>query len=52
METFRRKEWIALSHRMIQHGRRCLPARKPKCDVCPLESICPRIGVDEKLRAD
>ena len=41
------KEWIALSHRMIQHGRRCCTARKPKCDECPLESLCPRIGVEE-----
>jgi len=43
-----KKEWIALSHRMIQHGRRCCTARKPKCDQCPLESICPRIGVETK----
>ena len=47
METVPRKEWIAVSHRMIAHGRRVCLARKPKCDVCPLASICPRIGVDE-----
>lgn len=40
-----KKEWIVFSHRMIQHGRRCCLARKPKCEECPLESICPRIGV-------
>ena len=40
------KEWIALSHRMIRHGRRYCTARRPKCDDCPLESFCPRIGVD------
>jgi endonuclease III len=40
------KEWIAFSHRMIQHGRRICVARKPKCDICPLGSICPRIGVE------
>ncbi|HUT09291.1 MAG TPA: endonuclease III [Thermoguttaceae bacterium] len=39
-------EWIALSHRMIQHGRRICTARKPKCDQCPLEPVCPRIGVE------
>ena len=48
METVPRKEWIALSHRMIEHGRRVCLARRPKCDVCPLASICPRIGVDEQ----
>ncbi len=40
-----KKEWIVFSHRMIQHGRRYCLARKPKCEECPLESICPRIGV-------
>lgn len=40
------KEWIALSHRMIRHGRRVCTARKPKCGECPLEPVCPRIGVE------
>lgn len=47
MEQFAQKEWIALSHRMIQHGRQYCIARKPKCDECPLNSLCPRIGVEE-----
>ncbi len=46
MQRIPRREWIALSHRMIQHGRRCCTARKPDCDQCPLADICPRIGVD------
>ena len=46
MGLFDEKEWIALSHRLIQHGRRYCTARKPKCDECPLESLCPRIGVE------
>jgi endonuclease-3 len=41
-----RKEWIAFSHRMIQHGRRWCLARKPRCEECPLRTVCPRIGVD------
>ena len=45
MALFPQKEWIMLSHRLIFHGRRCCTARKPQCDVCPLESLCPRIGV-------
>jgi endonuclease-3 len=39
-------EWVDLSHRMIQHGRRVCIARRPKCDVCTLAKICPRIGVE------
>jgi endonuclease-3 len=46
MEQFAEKEWIALSHRMIHHGRRYCTARGPKCDECPLESLCPRVGVE------
>jgi len=40
-----RKEWIHFAHRMIAHGRQVCLARNPKCDQCPLESICPKIGV-------
>lgn len=46
MEQFPRKQWIVLSHRMIRHGRRYCTARKPQCDDCPLQDICPRIGVE------
>ncbi len=38
-------EWIALSHRMIQHGRRVCVARKPRCEECGLSDICPRVGM-------
>lgn len=45
MQLFPRKEWIALSHRLIQHGRRCCMARRPRCEECRLQTLCPRIGV-------
>jgi endonuclease-3 len=48
MEQLPSKEWVAFSHRMIHHGRRICVARKPKCEICPLEEICPRIGVASK----
>jgi endonuclease-3 len=38
-------QWIDFSHRMIHHGRQICAARKPKCDHCPMNSFCPRIGV-------
>jgi endonuclease III len=47
MEVVPRKQWVAFSHRMIQHGRNVCVARKPKCDACPLGTICPRVGVDQ-----
>lgn len=40
-----RSEWVDLSHRLIQHGRRVCVARKPRCDACQMASICPKQGV-------
>jgi endonuclease-3 len=42
---FPKKEWIALSHRIIQHGRKICTARKPRCQECPMGEICPKVGV-------
>jgi endonuclease III len=39
-------DWTLFSHRMIWHGRQICIARKPKCDVCPLADVCPKIGVE------
>ena len=47
MEVIPNKEWIAFSHRMIQHGRRVCVARKPQCDACPFRTICPKVGVEQ-----
>ncbi len=45
MELFRPASWVALGHRLILHGRRVCHARKPACEGCPLDPLCPRIGV-------
>ena len=36
-----RREWGALSLRLIQHGRRVCAARAPKCPVCVVNKVCP-----------
>ena len=41
-----RNEWIDFSHRMIWHGRRICKARRPLCEDCVLNKICPKIGVE------
>jgi endonuclease III len=43
-----KRQWIDFGHRMIAHGRRICVARKPRCDLCPLIDICPRIGVADR----
>lgn len=45
MELFPPASWVALGHRLILHGRRVCTARKAACAGCPLEALCPRIGV-------
>jgi endonuclease-3 len=45
MELLPKREWIDFSHMLIHHGRRICIARRPKCDECPLDDICPRNGV-------
>ena len=34
------EEWTPFSHRVIFHGRRICIARKPKCEVCPVATLC------------
>ncbi len=48
MALLPQREWVDFAHRMIAHGRQVCVARKPKCDVCPLADVCPRIGVDAR----
>jgi endonuclease-3 len=45
MDAVPRSEWVDLSHRLIQHGRRTCLARKPRCSQCELARICPKQGV-------
>jgi endonuclease-3 len=35
------REWTGLSLRLILHGREVCIARRPRCEVCGLESWCP-----------
>ena len=47
MAVLPEKEWVAFSHRMIQHGRKVCMARKPKCgDAVPARAwFARKIGV-------
>jgi endonuclease III len=41
MEAIPKKEWLTVSHRLIQHGRKVCDARKPLCNICTLAKWCP-----------
>jgi endonuclease-3 len=46
-----RSGWIALSHRLIRHGRTVCAAIRPRCDACELRALCPRHGLGPLPRA-
>lgn len=35
-----RENWTQAHHWLIYHGRQICDARKPKCDICPLNHLC------------
>lgn len=40
-KVFPVNEWIFAHHALILHGRRVCDARKPKCEICTLNTLCP-----------
>ncbi len=40
-----REEWWRAHHWLILHGRYTCVARKPKCEICPFDAWCPKVGV-------
>jgi endonuclease-3 len=41
MELVPRDKWTWWSHTLIQHGRQVCIARRPKCEACVLNRLCP-----------
>src|SRR6266850_866972 len=41
MELLPRDKWTWWSHTLIQHGRQVCIARRPKCEECVLNRLCP-----------
>lgn len=36
--------WTMFAHRLVFHGRQCCTARKPDCQTCCLNDLCPSAG--------
>lgn len=45
MPLYPREAWGDINHSLVYFGREVCPARKPKCDICELNDICPQKGV-------
>lgn len=41
MDLLPPEEWVAYTHRVIDHGRAVCVARRPRCGECVLGGICP-----------
>ncbi len=41
METVPREDWTVFSHLLILHGRSVCKSRKPECENCTLNDLCP-----------
>src|SRR5213594_4357318 len=41
MEIVPRRNWIEFAHLLIFHGRRICKARRPLCEECVVEEVCP-----------
>jgi endonuclease-3 len=38
-------QWTFFGPATVLHGRYTCTAKKPKCDACPVNDLCPKIGV-------
>ncbi len=41
MRLVPREDWARFPHLLIWHGRRICDARRPECELCPIEDLCP-----------
>jgi endonuclease-3 len=50
MAVVPRAEWTNFSHLLIHHGRQICVARKPKCEICPVNDLCPSAILPPTMR--
>ncbi len=46
-----RRQWGVFSLRLILHGRRVCEAKKPRCEACVLEPLCPSSRLPTRRRS-
>jgi endonuclease-3 len=46
--TVPRRDWARFPHLLIWHGRRVCHARRPRCDACVLNDLCPASRIDTR----
>lgn len=51
MRLVPQERWTDFSHLLIHHGRQLCTARKPQCEICPVNTLCPSAGKGGLARA-
>lgn len=51
MALIPQKDWLALSHMLIYHGRAVCQARRPLCEECTLVAVCPTGQANREVNA-
>ncbi len=49
MRIIPKKDWLEISYFLINHGRAICKARKPLCDKCRINRLCPSAGKFYKI---
>lgn len=40
MKKIPKEKWKDINHTLVEHGKTICIARKPKCDLCPVSTLC------------
>ena len=40
-----KKYWMDINELFVTHGKKICETRKPRCSICPLNNLCPKVGV-------
>ncbi len=49
MDLIPQEDWVMFTHYMIQHGRKVCDAKKPLCDKCVINHLCPSAYTFDKI---
>jgi endonuclease-3 len=47
-EVIPRERWTMACHLIVFHGRKVCTAKNPQCPTCPVNNLCPKIGLSAK----
>jgi len=52
MELIPQDDWVMFTHYMIQHGRKICDAKKPLCNKCAINHLCPSADTFDKTNKE